>query len=247
MLIRKRSSTSLIVFTSLLLIGSLAQAQVAPKSYQIQGVNRIKQMTNYCGPASLTMVLRYWGQDIDQQTVGKYVFDKSCNATDGADMLLFAREEGYSAYSWNSGINDVKQVLSAGVPVIVLQQNSIYDTSGHYRVLTGYDDKTSEFSVADPYYGNITHLSYSRCQRLWKSMGYWALLVVPRSKDIFKTRMDETPVVHMDLSYAEYKRKEYDQALKQAKLALHLEPGNSYAESMLTRIQAAMGAGGSRG
>jgi len=242
MLHYKRLSICAFVLLSLFVPSWVVDADM-PKAFTIQGVHRIKQLTNYCGPATLAMVLRYYGLDVTQEEIGKVIYDRSSGATNGADMLLYSRERGFAAYSWNSSVNDVKKKLAAGFPVIVLQQNSLEDISGHYRVLTGYDDSTSAFSVLDPYY-EITSMSYTECEKLWRRMGYWALLIVPSAKDSFKEELDNrNPVVHMDLSTAKFKRGKYQEALEEAKLALSLEPQNYYAQSMVNKIQIAMGAG----
>lgn len=236
-------STSIFLLFSIMLAVPLAHAG-DPASNQLQGVPRIKQLRNYCGPAALASVIQYFGQKTTQEEIGKEVYDKINCSTNGADMLLYARDKGFAAYSWNSNIEDVKKKLAAGVPVIVLQQNSKTDTSGHYRVLTGFDDKNQEFSVMDPYYDDVTKLSYEDCSKLWTRMGYWALLVTPKEKDSFKAELDlKNPVVHMDLSYAKYKRKNLEEALEEANLALDLEPNNTYTLAMIDRIETAMGAG----
>lgn len=243
MRLKKTLSTSALILLGIALFSQLTLG-ASPNAYKIDGVPRIKQITNYCGPAAMASVLQYQGEQITQQDVGKAVFDPVGRATNGADMLFFARNKGYAAYSWNSGIADVKRRLLAGAPVLVLQQNSPKDTSGHYRVLTGYDDAQSKFYVVDPYYDDITELSYEKCDKLWKPMGYWALVIVPTAKDTFATDLGaKNPVVHMDLSYAMYKQKDYENALKEAKAALALEPGNGYTLSMLTKINTAMGSG----
>jgi hypothetical protein len=242
MLHKRPSGTLLLIGLSLLAASSAAVAHI-PATYRITGVERVKQLDNYCGPAALTSVLRFHGKDITQETIGKAVYDPVSSSTNGADMLFFSREEGFAAYSWNSSINDVKSKIAAGLPVLVLQQNSMTDTSGHYRVLTGYDDEAMEFYVTDPYYDAITKLSYSQCEKLWKRMGYWALLVAPTEKDTFQNELGERNcVVHLDLSFANLKHRNYDVALREAQLALALEPGNTYAVSMLKKAKA--GAGG---
>lgn len=233
----------LTLLLSLLLATSVARAE-APGTHKIDGVPRIKQMTNYCGPACVAAVLQSYGMKTGQEDVGRAVYDAGSGATNGADMLLYARDNGFAAYSWNSTIDDVKLKIAADIPVIVLQQNSMKDTSGHYRVLTGFDDTRGEFSVMDPYYDDITSLTYEQCEALWKRMGHWALLIVPKDKDRFQRELNDTnPVVHMDLAYAQYKRKDYESALKEANTALALEPRNSFALSMQDKISRALGAG----
>ncbi len=236
-----------IAMLSLLMLGRVIAAETPPASCQIDGVPRIKQLTNYCGPATVAAVLQCFGEKTTQEMVGKIVYNAAGGSTNGADMLYYARSIGYSAYSWNSSIEDVKKKIAAGAPVIVLQQNSTTDASGHYRVLTGYDDRTSKFRVMDPYYDNITEMTYAQCERLWRPMGRWSLLIVPPSKDTFAAELnDKNPVVHMDMSYALYTRGDYVGAQKEAKLALALEPNNSWSRNMLGKINRAMGAGKSR-
>jgi len=243
MRLKKTLSTSAFLMLSIALTGHLILAEES-NVCRIDNVPRIKQLTNYCGPAALTCVLQHCGESITQQEVGKAVFDPVDNATNGADMLLYVRNRGYAAYSWNSSIEDAKRKLAAGAPMLVLQQNSTKDTSGHYRVLTGYDDAAKKFYVMDPYYDDITELSYTQCEKLWKSMGYWAMVCVPKDKDCFASELnDRNPVVHMDLSFALYKQKDYASALKEAKTALALEPGNSYTLSIMQKINRAIGSG----
>ena len=242
----KTISTSTFILLSITLLGQLSLGG-SPSICKIDGVPRIKQIHNYCGPATLASVFCHFGEKTTQEEVGKVVFDPIGSATNGADMLLYARNKGYAAYSWNSSLTDAKRKLSAGIPILVLQQNSSRDTSGHYRILTGYDDAQSKFFVTDPYYDEITELSYTQCEKLWKPMGYWALIVMPAEKDVFANDLGKkNPVVHMDLSSAMYRQGDYSNALKEARLALDLEPGNGYARSILSKINKAMGAGKSK-
>lgn len=236
-------TTTVLLTLSLLVTATTAPAQ-APTACKVDNILRIEQITNYCGPACLAMVMRHFGKDITQEAIGRDVYDAVTGATNGADMLLYARQQGFAAYSWNSSIADLKDKIAHGIPVIVLQENSRRDSSGHFRVVVGYDDDAGTLYVLDPYYDEITDMKYSECDRLWKSMGYWALLIVPAERDKFKPELeDRNPVVHMDLAFAKYKHKKYDSALKEARTALRLEPGNTFALSMVTKIQRALAAG----
>ena len=186
--------------------------------------------------------MRFYGKPITQEAIGRAIYDALSGATNGADMLYYARQVGFDAYTWNSSLADVKAKISAGIPVIVLQQNSATDVSGHYRVLTGFDDSLGQFSVMDPYYDSIKALSYDQCEKLWKTMGHWALAVMPADKDKFAAELDaKNPVVHMDLSQTLFKHRDYDKAYKEAQRALELEPGNQFALSMLGKIKGAAG------
>ncbi|MEM2226634.1 MAG: C39 family peptidase, partial [Candidatus Bathyarchaeia archaeon] len=44
-----------------------------PASHRIDFGPIVWQRRNWCGPASLTMVLNYWGDRVDQETVGRTI------------------------------------------------------------------------------------------------------------------------------------------------------------------------------
>lgn len=244
---KRTLSTFAAILLSFLAVGRLISAE-CPTSFRIDGVPRIKQNTNYCGPAVVASALQHLGETITQETVGEAVYDPVQRATNGADMLYYARSKGYAAYSWNSSLEDAKRKISAGAPILVLQRNSDTDASGHYRILTGYDDAQQKFYVMDPYYDEITELPYKQCEKWWKPMGCWALLIVPKDKDTFANELSaRNPVVHMDMSYALYARGSYAEAQKEIKIALSLEPNSGYSRDLLAKINRAIGAGKKRG
>jgi predicted double-glycine peptidase len=217
--------------------------ETLPTRCVLTDVPYVHQLRNFCGPAALTSVLSFWGLKTDQKTVGKAVYDSSLQATNGADMLLYARAKGFSAYSWNSSMSDLKSKLTQGIPVIVLQDSSLSDSSGHYRVATGYDDKSGVIYVNDPYEPDNKRISYSEFCKLWDRHGNWSLLVCPTDRDNFKKELDETnPVVHIDLAYIYYKHGDMDSSERESRLALSLEPANYSAKSLLAKATNSHGA-----
>jgi hypothetical protein len=236
---------TLVTTTLLMLSCVLAAPCIAeiPSAYRIEGVPRIKQLTNYCGPACIASVMQFHGSKIGQEQIGKAIYSPADGATTGGDMLFYSRQAGYAAYTWNSSVEDVKKKIAAGFPVIVLEYNSASDTSGHYRVLVGYSDLSQRFFLVDPYYDK-TEMSYQETDRFWRPMGFWALIIAPTAKDQFRAEMETSnPVLHMDLSLAQLKRRDYDGAMREANAALSIQPHNPYALSLARQIRAAMGAG----
>ncbi|MEN6371024.1 MAG: C39 family peptidase [Armatimonadota bacterium] len=238
-----RSLLVSLIALSLLLIGVLPTfSEKLPSRCLISSVPYVKQLTNYCGPATLTTVLKYWQADANQESVGEEVYDSSIKATNGADMMLYARKRGFSAYSWNSSLADLKEKLALGIPVIVLQDTSVMDRSGHYRVVTGYDETAGVVYVSDPYEPDKKQIDYNTFLTLWQRHGNWSLLVCPANRDVFKQDLDEkNPVVHIDLAYIYYKRGDNKAAEKESRLALALEPQNYSAQMLLSKAISAAG------
>ncbi len=238
-----RCIISLLLVTMILGITPTFGGEKLPGKCVLGDVPYVQQMRNYCGPASLTSVLRYWGQDIDQVAIGKAVYDKALQATNGADMILFARDKGFAAYSWNSTIDDLKIKLMAGIPVIVLQDSSLSDRSGHFRVATGYDDDKKIVYVNDPYEPETKSISYDDFTTMWRRWGNWALLVCTKDRDMYKAELDEkNPVVHIDLAYIYFQRHNLEAAERESMVALKLEPGNFCAKDLLAKSSRALGA-----
>jgi hypothetical protein len=80
-----------------------------------------------------------------------------------------------------------KEMIARGIPIQIL---TCYDgscTSGHYRVVKGYDDNLHEFLVHDPwygapYFGPDVHFSQSFLAGIWQYWSNcWALMTGPWS------------------------------------------------------------------
>lgn len=238
----KRAKKPLLIFVLVLLpvlLGGIATSclgEKLPARCVLSEVPYVLQNKNYCGPAALTSILNYWGIKTDQPTVGKAIFDKSIQATNGADMMLYARGKNMVAYSWNSSIADLKEKLALGIPVIVLQDSSSTDRSGHYRIAVGYDDTTEVIYVNDPYDPETKELSCGKFESLWQRHGNWSLLVCSPERDAFKIELDEkNPVVHIDLAYIYYKKGDLESSERESRIALALEPSNYSAQSILSK------------
>lgn len=126
------------------------------------------------------MDLSYFGLLLDQKEVAAVLKpnrdDKNVNPE---EMAEFARLRGFHALvRVNGDFDPLRLLLSNGVPVLVetwLEQEA-GNGMGHYRLLTGYDDASQQWTAFDSYvsvgvaadqpYRGI-HLSYEEMGRLW--------------------------------------------------------------------------------
>lgn len=153
-----------------------------PASYAIPGIPYHYQITDwYCGPASLQMIFSYYGEEIGQHNIADVaddIVDEGCYCDNMARSAHFSgmsvaiqdsslqgyveRQLGYGCveYYWGEdpGIyDDVKDILCAHYPIMACTWYSGTHSSGHFRVLKGYDDSLSVFVIHDPwYYGTIS-------------------------------------------------------------------------------------------
>ena len=99
-------------------------ADRSPGRY-VEGVPFIPQRDNYCGPASLAMVLRYWGERIDQDEVARALYLPSVKGTLNLDLEFYARRRGYRAESFRGTLARLKAEVDRGRPLIVFQDQGV--------------------------------------------------------------------------------------------------------------------------
>jgi len=110
-----------------------------------------KQKKSYtCGPASLKMVLKFFGKNLNEDTIARKL-KTSKQGTSHREIIDFARQNGFYCYVHeNSTIHELRHFINLGLPVIV---NYIEpkDNEGHYAVVVGF--KKNGLILNDPWNG----------------------------------------------------------------------------------------------
>ncbi len=174
----------------------LAWSDSLPESHIIGGIRFIRQKPHYCGPASLAMVLNYWGLNLTQDEVAKEVFNPSTNLTYIGDMVRYPRELGFFSRDFIGSIETIKYYIALDIPVIVLQKYSLKYPVGHYRVVIGYDDERKVMKVVDPA-GGFIDINYTLFALLWKpgttfTVINWTLVIYPKHMIIYEGTLTVT-------------------------------------------------------
>jgi hypothetical protein len=194
-------------------------------------------LPDYCGPAALTNVLRYWGRPADQASIGQAVFDRRQSGTLAGDLILWARQAGLSATSCSGSRDDLRRWLAAGLPVIVLQDLSPRDRRGHFRVVVGYSDVKRQFLICDCTESSVCSLDYDQFDDLWFHFENWYMLAAPSERAGTTSSGDaENPILHFDLAEAYLRRGDRDAARQHLRELLRLRPGHRVARKLLTAL-----------
>lgn len=163
-------------------VGASGETYAIPDEYHISGVPFVKQEKMWCGPASLTMVLNYWGDPVNQSEVGSAV-DPEHDGTKPWHMIPFLELRGYVVYEFDrdslkyrsSAIDELKIWNCQDYPIVVLQWMYLSKQIGHYRVVVGYDDES--IYVKDPNSGSIS-FSIETFLELWDKNNEYGLIVI---------------------------------------------------------------------
>lgn len=161
-----------------------------PSSYVIPQKLHVYETFNNCGPASLSMLLSYFGITKTQAELGQklrpFQHPKGDNDDKSVTLRELAREagtHGLLAYHRPNGDSELlKQFIAHDIPVITRTWLKPDEDIGHYRVVRGYDDEKKTLIQDDSLQGNNLSYSYNDFDVLWKKFNYEYLVLVPKEK-----------------------------------------------------------------
>jgi ABC-type bacteriocin/lantibiotic exporters, contain an N-terminal double-glycine peptidase domain len=134
-----------------------------------------KQKSEFCGPASLSSVIRYYGQDISQEEIAKSVYLRNLKGALITDLENFAKEKGFKTILKKSEIDEIKKFIDERKPVIaLLDYGYLFVTKPHYVVIIGYNN--NGFIINDGY-EKKKNISYGEFLGKWKKLGKVILVV----------------------------------------------------------------------
>ncbi|MBI4013854.1 MAG: PA2778 family cysteine peptidase [Candidatus Rokubacteria bacterium] len=139
----------------------------------------IPQEAYQCGPASLAMVLQYYGAKVGQEEITRELYLPSIRGTLNLDLEFYARRRGFQARSFSGSLERLKEELRRDRPLIVFQDLGLatYPVP-HFAVVVGYDDRAQAVVLHS---GTTAYqlVSYAELERTWAHRRAWTLLVTP--------------------------------------------------------------------
>jgi ABC-type bacteriocin/lantibiotic exporter with double-glycine peptidase domain len=128
------------------------------------------------------MVLRYWGEPIDQDEIGRALYIPSIRGTLNLELEFFARRRGYQAESFRGTLEQVKAEIDEGRPVILFQDQRLGPLAfPHFFVVVGYDDDR-ELIVAHSGIMENRLIPYRELLRTWGKKSNWTLRILPKDR-----------------------------------------------------------------
>lgn len=161
------------------------------------GGYHVFQSFNNCGPAAMSMALRFYGINVSQQELGQALRpyqvpggdndDKSVTLQELADK---SKEYGFIPYRRPMGDPDVaKQFIANDIPIITRTWLTPTDDIGHYRVIKGYDENAGTFLQDDSLQNKNLSYTYADFNQIWKKFNYEYLVLVPKEKQEIAERI----------------------------------------------------------
>jgi hypothetical protein len=217
-----------------------------PSSHMIANVPWHQQMNGlFCGEGVLEGLYDYYGPDINQKEIadvarsssaGTWSFDMvragQFSNMSSAQGRFFPhdvptagypeRAIGYASFPYSSDkfwLADLKGLIAADTPVILLMTFEPNGGGGHYRTAIGYDDTKGIIYFSDPWGRDqkhqtnktgITAWTYDELQSGWnytaegESHPYWGMVMMPWDVNVKTTgslKTGSTATVTADITY----------------------------------------------
>jgi len=110
----------------------------------------VRQAPAHCGPAALTMVMRFYGADSATAATAERAFDPALQGALITDLAEVARSAGFGAEIVRYSDSLLVAELYRGCPPIVLFQNGPgLVTTPHYAVVVAWDPAGGAYTLHD--------------------------------------------------------------------------------------------------
>jgi ABC-type bacteriocin/lantibiotic exporter with double-glycine peptidase domain len=122
-----------------------------------------KQLPGYCGPASLKIVLDYYGVQKGQNEIAKLA---NASVEEGAEpwgLVQAASQLGFKAsYISNGSLEDLREFIKLNIPVVIDYQRK---WGGHYSVVIGFEE--DKIVLADPQKAKVVKEKIDKFSNSW--------------------------------------------------------------------------------
>lgn len=163
-----------------------------------------KEIYNNCGAATLTMDLRMFGWEGNQNDISSIIKPDEDDKNVNIDELVYyvRNKAGWlnAEYRVAGELELLKRLINNGLPVIIESGMSLDQSyrvnddrwAGHYLLITGYDDSASLFTAQDSWYGANRMIPYDDLDKNWKEFNRAYLLIyTPDQVSIIKDLVGE--------------------------------------------------------
>lgn len=196
-----------------------------PLIHELTQVPFYPQKKYQCGPAALATVLQQSGINISPLELVSEIYIPARQGSLQIEILASSRRHGRVAYRINPDLQSLFKEVSAGNPVLVLQNLGLsWAPTWHYAVVVGFN-LTNEKIILRSGLEKRRQTSLQTFERTWARSNFWGIVVLPPD------RLPETADAqhYVETVSALEKIKRWQDAVIAYSTALNRWPGNLIA------------------
>lgn len=203
-----------------------------PVSVSLPAPEWEKQDWNNCGPATLSLYLKYYGWSGDQFEISNQIKPERPDRNVNVEELVFFTRNNAGwlniVFRVGGGLDLLKTFIANGIPVMIEEGDETLESywpnddlwAGHYLLLTGYDDSVQTFTVQDTFKGADRQVSYEETDARWQAFNRVYILV-------YHPNQEETIRAILGQQWDEEFNRQY--ALEQAQAEIAADPEDAFA------------------
>src|SRR3990170_3221839 len=158
------------------------------------------QTFNNCGPATLSMILNWYGVKASQSELGDKMRPYQIPSGDNDDKTIFtyeftewAQKYGLKAVDRRNGdIETLKRFTANGIPVVVKTWLHLNEDIGHFRIVRGFNEEAQVIIQDDSYEGPNRRISYFDFLSMWQPFNYdYIIVYTSEQKDLVEAILGE--------------------------------------------------------
>lgn len=175
-----------------------------PESARLDAPPYEQQDINNCGPTTLAMFLSYYNWEGDQFTISDVIKPIPQDRNVNVEELQYFTSNyvGYLRTDYRVGgtVERLKSFIAAGQPVMIeegfLMAESYWPDddrwSGHYLLITGYNDATQTFTTQDSFLGPNRTVTYTDLEKTWQAFNHvYFFAYYPEQEDAIKAMLGD--------------------------------------------------------
>jgi tetratricopeptide (TPR) repeat protein len=140
-------------------------------------INPIIQKSNYCVPASLEMILSFYGMNITQDEIAAQIFDFTGSKL--STTVNYLESIGYECRYFIGNKDNYQTLLKKNIPILLSVD---FEHSSHVQVMTGYDSRFDFYHIQDPNMLETIYLSREELEKVNVATSYMSIVCVPKER-----------------------------------------------------------------
>ncbi|RMH80802.1 MAG: peptidase C39 [Acidobacteria bacterium] len=146
-------------------------------SFKLLDVPFVRQKDQFCGPASLSSVLAYYGLQVPQEEIAEKTYIPKLKGALITDLENYTKGLGLRTRLERGSLQHLRKAVDEGIPSIILVDiGLLWQSLPHYMVVVGYEGEDFYLHTG---YEEKKLMSSKELDRIWGKMGRAMLLVYP--------------------------------------------------------------------
>jgi tetratricopeptide (TPR) repeat protein len=140
-------------------------------------IKPIMQKSNYCVPASLEMILNYYGMEINQDEIASHIFDFTGSKL--STTVEYLEKIGYECRYFIGNKELYEGLLKIDIPILLSVD---FEHASHVQVLTGYDSRFDFYHIQDPNMLETLYVSSGELEKANAASSHMSIVFVPKDR-----------------------------------------------------------------